>query len=418
VKRLVWLFVLALGFFLAACGGAAPTGGNGNSGNGNNGNGGGGGDGDVTVTVSTITGTPTAAAYRVGGGAWQTASDPTNFSFIVTDGGSYDTAILCSNKDLFLYSLTTNDISSLKVDCGAPISTIAFGVKYDVSALNGVSTVQLFHKGSGESGEKKAVGSSLTGSINVTNGIAGKQDLVLLALDSSNPPKVLAAGMRTVDVINNDEYFIPILGVGTATFPDFSAELPGGYSPVWMVYAITPNKTRAIEGMGENTGGAGRDYYTYSFADHELFIAGGETFGYEVYAVFSSSQGAPAISLPAPINPAVGGSPIKISGLDQSPNLLVYNIGLFWGPTFTPNVLVSKNYLGDDTSYTMPDLTSLSGFANTQPTSGDNVTITISAIQSNLSPSEFASLGKNFFYALPAGKYLKYSTRKFDYLVP
>ena len=413
MKRTFWFLVLALGVVITACGGTSPTDDSAN----NNG-----GDEEVTVTVATVAGTATAAAYRVGDGGWQEASDPANFSFVVDSGGSYDAAVLCDNKDLFIFSLTTDDLSSLKVDCGASASSISFDVNYDVSAVTGASTVLLFHKGSRDSGEEKAVGSNPTGTINVAYGVAGKQDLVLLALDNSNPPQILAAGMRTVDAANNDRYSIPALNNGdsinTASFPDFAAELPGGYSPAWAVYALTPNGTLAMEGLGEDTGGAGHNYYALSFADRELFIVGGEAPGHEVYSFFSSSHGAPAITLPDPIDPTVDGSPIKISGLSLTPDLLVYDIGLFWGPTFTPNVFVSKNYLGDNTSYTMPDLTALTGFANTQPTSGDNVTITISSIQSNLSPAEFADLGDEFFYALSDGKYLKYSIRKLEYQVP
>ncbi len=415
MRKATWLLALALAFLLGACGGgASPGGGNGGGGGGDGGNGGG---GEPTVTV-TAAGAK-AAAYRIGNGAWEAAADPTSFSFTVSGGGPYDVALRCNARDLSLYSLTTDELTDLDSPCDSGANNIAFSVDYDVSGVQNAKAALLFHKGSVFEGER-AIGTS--GTFKVTHGVAGEQDLVVLALDGNNPPNVLAAKMATFTVADKGSYTVPALSggdsVGSATFPDFSGEVPSGYKPAWTVFSITPKKTAPLSGFGENSGGTGSTYFTYPFADYLIYMAGAEKTDYSVFSFFASASGTPAITLPGPIDPAASGSPISVSGLVTASDLLGYVITASWNGTYHLDASISKAYLGSDTSYTLPDLSSISGFENTKPATGDTVNVSIVAMRSNMSIAEFSELGKSRLTSMPAGRYLKIAQKETSYKAP
>jgi len=405
MKKMFWLVALTLSFIIAACGGSAPSGGNGNNGN---------GSGDVTVTV-TAEGAA-ASAYRIGNGAWQAAADPASFTFTVSGGGSYDVVAYCSGY-LNISSFTTDDSKTPDVSCvtTSDVEGASFDIKYDVSGVTGAVAARIFYKGVNFMGE----GGGKTGTHQVDFGIAGKQDLVVVALDGSRPPRVLAAKMVTVTVANGGTYKVPPLNdgdsVNTASFPSFSGQVPSGYTPSWSVASATPNGTLVIAGLESNSGGRGSTYYLYPFTSRRLFGAFAEKASdYSVSGIFSSASGVPAITLPEPIDPAVDGSPVSISGLSVPSDLVGYDIMANW-PGGYVFAFVSKSYLGNSTSYTLPDLAGLSGFGNTKPASGDTVEVTVKAVRSDLRLSELYGLGIDGPYDLPAGHYYKAASKKAQY---
>lgn len=418
MRKFLGVFVLALGFIIAACGGTAPSGGNGNNGNG----GGGGGGGDVTVTVTTVTGTPTAAAYRVGDGDWQVASDPASFSFVVGDGGNYDVAMLCGFGDLRILSFTADELATPKVYCGLSSNIATFDVDYDASDITNASAVRLYHKNTDYEGTEETLNTSKIGTIKETDGLAGMQDLVMLAVDNNDPPQVLAAELISVDVANNGHYAMHKFKndpIETANFPDFGAEVPNGYTPYWVAVAVTPLGTLAYSGYGKNAGGAGNIYYIYSFATHKWFLVGASSQNSSIYTIYSSSlDTTPTISLSNPINPTVSGStPLKFDGLSTSPDLSIYHINIFH-TSFASIIYVSKAYLENSSSYEMPELTGVSGFENMSYPSGANLIIDISEYKTNINISTFIDILNTSFNQIAIGKYIKYSNKRIEYTMP
>ncbi|HIE11049.1 MAG TPA: hypothetical protein EYP62_05495 [Kiritimatiellae bacterium] len=122
----------------------------------------------------------------------------TSFSFAVAGGGTYDVAVHCNGNDtdtgdeVQVYILTASDLTNLYA-CNAAESTpetISFGVNYNTSGITGAVSVGLYHKGG------IIPGLSVTYTVNVTDGIAEKQGLVLVVYNCNG--NALAAKMLTV----------------------------------------------------------------------------------------------------------------------------------------------------------------------------------------------------------------------------
>lgn len=392
MRKAVGILVLGLGFLLAACGTSGSSS----------------GSNDVTVTI-TATGA-SFAAYRAGSGSWQAPADPTSFSFTVTGGGAYDVAVRCGDN-VKVFSFTTDDLTSFDASCGATPTIISFDVSYDASSVTGAASVELYYKGS----LMPLIG-NVTDTISVT-GEAGLQDLVLVVYDVNLNP--LAARIFTVTAAGGDAFNFTVsdadaAAIATGTFPDFSAEVPAGYTPGWDVTAVTPNGTLVFAGFGSAAGGG--PFLDFSFADRNVFAAGGENPPYTVGGFFVRASGTPTIALPNAIDPSASGSPVSVTNLTVSANLLVYSINVSWGTSpVEVNVTISKAYLGSGTGYTLPDLTALSGFGDTLPASGDTVYVSVTAVESNRTLAEVANMGDADVYFLPDGTDAKFATKDISY---
>ena len=399
MKRILGLGLLALIAVLASCGTSSSGSGSG---------------GDVTVTV-TATGA-SAAAYHAGSAAWQAPSDPTTFSFTVSGGGAYEVAVRCGD-DIVLVALTTNELSALDLSCPTTPSTIAFDVSYDVSGVTGAAGAVLFYKGSGFSGIPKA---GVTNTFNVGSGLAGTQDLVVIAVD--NGGNLLAAKTATVTAAAGGTYSVPALtdadAVGGAAFPDFSALVPTGYTPGWMVLAITANDTTVPAGQGSDSGGPGSTYYLYPFAARTLYVAFAENPPYSIGTIVAQASGTPTLTFPSTIDPSASGAPVSVSNLSAGANLLAYAISVNWGTPVGFSVTISKGFLGSSTAYTLPDLTALGGFSDAMPASGDTVNVTVTAFESNLSLADLIALDEDSIFFLPAGISLSISEKSINYVLP
>ncbi|WP_456445743.1 hypothetical protein, partial [Oceanithermus sp.] len=331
-------------------------------------------------------------------------------------GGAYDVAVRCGDS-ANVYSLTTDDLTSLDASCAATPTTIAFDVSYDASGVTGAASVGLYYKGAGFWG----LTGNVTDTISVTDGVAGQQDLVLVVYDNNTPPNVLAAKMYTVTAANGDVFDFTGAGdtvtdadnVATTTFPDFSAEVPAGYVAAWNVNAVTPNGTLVFAGFDPGAGGT--PFVDFPFADRNVFAASAENPPYGLIGFFVRASGTPTIALPNPIDPSASGSPVSVTNLNASANLLVYTISVNWGTPVEVNVTISKAYLGSATGYTLPDLSALSGFGDTLPQSGDTVTVTVSAVESNRTLAEVTNLGDSGVYFLPDGTDAQIATKTISY---
>jgi len=378
-RRLGLLGLLfGLGLFLAACN-------TGTTGDGGGGGGGGGGDGGGTAVTVTVTAPgATAAAYQVGSGSWQTASDPESFTFEVPGGGAYQVAVYCggSGDPVLLFSLTTDELTALADLCGGGGDgggTVSFTVNYTVTGVSGAAGVVLYHKAG------TAFGLGPAGTISVTNGVAGEQDLVLVVYDGSQNP--LAAKLKTVTVSTGGSYAINVTGadaIGLKNF-DFTGAVPSGWPQAgYGVISWTARGTGVPAGGGM---GASGPYADFPFAERTAFLAYaaddvGTPTDYLAFAKSVAGNDAPAVTFLGPINPsaaAASGALLEVSGLTLPDGLLGYRIEL--GDVPTPiHAQVSAGYLGNATSYTVPDLSGLGGFP---PPPTGTVTVRVELIVSN-----------------------------------
>ena len=378
-----------LGVLLAACGGpsAGPGGDNG------------GGD---TSTVSVQAPGATAAAYRVAGGDWQYPDDPTRFEIALASPAAvrslgadtpYDVVIACPGeiiRTFQVFSLTPGEVGELNTACETVGGEdVAFQVSYDASAVSGTAYVVLFHKG----GPALGLGSSGTVTVD-SGGVAGEQDLVLLAVGGSGEP--LAARRETVTVEPGGSYTITLhaddagnLGQEGPFPPVSHAELTASN---WGVFAVTPNGTGVLAG-GKGSP-LGSDYLTLVFASHYAFQASVSDDPDDPTETLTHylTQAGPAPpsnfpEFPPRLSPGVANWPTAFSGLPGGEDLL----GLYFELTHANagiRVWLSAGYLGESTAYSLP-APPVEAFEPMAPPSGQPVDYEVTAFHSPLSFAEF-----------------------------
>ena len=358
-----------------------------------------------------------AAAYRVGSGSWQVPDDVTSFAFTAT--GAYEVAVRCGD-DTSVWSLTKADTETLDLSCPpAATSPVAFDVTFDVSSVAGAVEAELYY------GENSMASATTTGTFNVTNGSAGEQDLVLVALDGSGTP--IAADMLTVNVTAGGSYSITLAAGDTAnvisgSIADFSAQVPGGWPPAGaMMLTVTPKGTAV---MGGFLGSSGGPFTSFTFGDHDLaFVMAADGSGVQSLLQLATSTAPGAsftVDLPAPFSATVTSDTFPtVSGLSISdPELRMYGITMGW-TTKTLSAMVSTGFLAGATSYTLPDLTGLAGFTGFAPASGDAVTVNSSVFYASLTTSElFDLMNVDSPFGLPAGESVRIAEDQDTYTAP
>ncbi len=317
--------------------------------------GGGGGGGGHAIHVSAAG--ATKAGYRVGtNGAWQQPSDPENFSFNAS--GAYEVALYCPGSNAYLvYALTANEAQDLYTPCDDP-TTVSFDVIYDVSAVSGAANAAVVHKASAG----PVFGYGTSGTINLSGALPGTQDLVVVALDNSG--QILAAKMLAGVDVQNGQTFNVALGPSdtvsqSGSFPDFSSQVPSGWSGFWAAFAITPAKTRLLAGASSM---GGWNYYEFPFATRYTFMAGiyktSPLQSRVYYTNRAASDGAPGITagdFPDAVTYSFDKSSGEFSGLVNPAGLTAYSFSLNWSGV-TRSDFVSAGYLGSDAAYTLPTL--------------------------------------------------------------
>ncbi len=420
MKGIRWLpLALGLGLLLAACGSPGPSPGPG------------GDDGSGTPTVSVQAPGATAAAYRVAGGDWQYPDNPTRFEIALASPATvrslgadtpYDVVIACPGEMLGtfqIFSLTPGEVGELKTVCAAGgDEDVAFQVDYDATAVPETAYVVLFHKGG------LARGLSPRGTVTVdSGGVAGEQDLVLLARDGSGEP--LAARRETVTVEPDGRYSITLRADDAGNlgregpFPPVSHDELAASN--WLVFAITPNGTGVpAGGMGSPLGS---DYLTLAFASHYAFwasVSDDPASPTESLTHYLTQEGpAPPSNFPdfpARISPGVASWPAAFSGLPGGGDLLGLRFELAHARAGI-GVWLSAGYLGESTAYTLP-VPPEAAFEPMAPLSGQPVDYQVTAFYAPLSFAElYAKLTSPLGFLSP-GLDLRAAWKKGSYTAP
>ncbi|WP_460170513.1 peptidase S8 and S53 subtilisin kexin sedolisin [Thermus sp. FJN-A] len=347
-----------------------------------------------------------AAAYQVGFGSWQplSVSGTTTKTGTFNLGGQskYGVAVRCSSLVVLVIQATASELPNPKLECnGNPPTTVPFTVNVSV------------HASLLASGDSVCVNNANcqpvpgSGGVAVTfNTGAGNQDF-LVTLVSGSWVKV-AKVVKNVNVSSGGSTNASL--TATDQLAPVSLTLPtppAGYTG--------PTGALVFYFSSSNTGGGVVNASLTSYRPVSGF-GGGDRYAALVQAsgtnasllgiqVFNS--GSPNLSLPAPwlsgtlsvnqlAHPNVSGLSRNDSGLQgyqiylQIPAQIYYTASLI------------KNWLGNTTSYTLPDLSASSLLGYTPPTGSGS--FEVSAILSNKS---LFALDPNYPSAFQAGDYLQ-----------
>jgi len=320
----------------------------------------GGGPGQVEVVLPGATN----IHYDDGSGSWQTAQG-TNFSFTPNNpGGAYRVAFQCtggSTTVFNIYAATQAELPRIYDPCPSAATPVSFSVQYATSSLPaGTTAVRLAHK-AGTFYHMDAVDSPPTGTIQVSTGIAGTQDLVLLAEGSGGLlaymylPNVNVYSGLSLTANNPWQPVTP-----SQTFPDPST-FPGyvsGWTYGWSVHGVTPNHTIVLSDT-DTTGDM--NYYPFPFATRYLFQAYATDTTRERLAYFRNKIGATppaAMAFPGRLNAVsfnrAGGT---FQNLPPSPpDTRMYEFAVSWwmGTQHYSRIeQVSAGFLGTSGAYTL-----------------------------------------------------------------
>ena len=361
-----------------------------------------------------------AAAYRVGSGSWQVPDDVTSFAFTAT--GAYEVAVRCGD-DTAIWSVTKADTETVDLSCPAPPpSPISFTVTYNVTAVSGATQTVLFYNNNAKSDV------TTSGTFNVTDGAPGTQDLVLVALDGTATP--IAARMVTINASDGGSYDITMTASDTAnvvssgSVGDFSAQIPSGWpGGMAAVGTLTPNGTLVEGGFMTEAGGP---YTAFAGGDYDfLYVVTSDVSGTKtlIYSAASTAPGAAfAVSLPATMEATVNTDAFPtVVGLSMAdPDLRLFTVSVKWSSSRSINVMITPAFLGSSNAYTVPDLSSLPGFAGFGPASGDAVRVDTAAFMSSITTGDLLALagqGGDVPF-LPKGEYVSVSSDSDNYVVP
>jgi len=327
------------------------------------------------ATVSVVVPGASAIYYDDGSGTWQ-AAPGTNFSFS-PQGTAYRVAFQCTGggTTVFnIYAATQAELPRIYDPCPSAATPVSFTVNYSPPA--GATAVRLAHK-AGTFYHMDAVDSPPTGTIQVNAGIAGTQDLVLLAEGSGGLlaymylPNVNVYNGLSLTANNPWQSVTP-----SQTFPDPST-FPGyvsGWASGWSVHGVTPNHTIVLSDT-DTPGDV--NYYPFPFATRYLFQAYATDTTRERLAYFRNKIGAapPAgMAFPGRLN-AVSFDPAggTFQNLPPSPpDTRMYEFAVSWG-SYRRVERVSAGFLSGATSYPLqnpPSIPAWSAASGYQSSSG------------------------------------------------
>lgn len=377
-------FLVAL---LAACGGSGSTPPPGN----------------ITLTVEDPLGSFNAAAYQVGSGSWQalnmTGTTTKTATFSLNGQSKYGVAVRCSSLVVKVIQATAGELPNPKLECSTP-ATVTFTVNVSIDASLLVSGDNVCVNGS----NCQPAGSSVAITANLE---PGTRDLLIVLTDSGNMVKVAkvvkgvnvsAGGSTNVNLASADQqnpvsFTLPTPPSGYSSFPAalifyVSASNTGGGG-----VNASPTSYRPVSGSG------GGDRYT------ALLTAAASNAELQSIQFFT---GIPSLAFPAPwpagslgVNQTAHPS---ISGLSYPGNdLRAYQIGLQVPAQIYYTATLSKGWLGNATSYSLPDLSAPSLLGYTAPSSGSG-TFEVTALLSNKS---ILAADDSALLAFAAGDYLQ-----------
>jgi hypothetical protein len=330
-----------------------------------------GGGGGITVRVADPFGSPrpaSAFAWQDSNGVWQAGQPGQSTYNFQPSGARYGFAVRCPDGTVHVYQLTTQDGTSWTVECGADTSTFtaSYQVNYDAQAVS-ATTVCLY-----DSILPWSCQNSPTGTITMQNRRPGRQDLVLQAYPASIPAMKVLTNVNipqgspyTVQVTDADRVTLD----GTLQWSGNAASFDAGN-----VSYLSPLGTWAPLGeQGRN--GSSRFFTLANLSGGRYFAVvmtccqwlNGNEFGGQQYFKLDTATSY-SFTLPPwwsglgfSTNPRPGFTGLSYTGFPNLPTkAYVLQIQLqdntFW------MAALSLNWLGQQTSYTFPDLSGISGF--------------------------------------------------------
>ncbi|WP_243030476.1 hypothetical protein [Thermus altitudinis] len=283
----------------------------------------------------------------------------------------------------------------------------------DVTNVPGIASgdrVVVSSQGLSSTGLVTVSGGNYTALVNLT-AQPGTQDLLVVVVDSSFslPPKA-AKVLRSVNISSGGSSSYTFTASDVLAPANVSVNLPSGFSPTfgdaWVFYLSTDNKGWGIVGGTTGTSALNFSYRPVAGSGSGdryvvMAVAGDSSNVLERFKGASGSSGS-TITLALP-NPWPANSLTvtrqahpTVSGLSYAdPSLKAYQIELE-DSTLIYQVTLSKGWLGNATTYTVPDLSSQLTY--TPFASGSTVHISITAVLSaanvlNLDSNDPASFG-------------------------
>jgi hypothetical protein len=377
--------VLGLALALAACGGGTPP-----------------PPSSITLTVVDIQNVGYAAAYQVGSGAWSafTPSSSGTYTFSLSGNSTYGVAVRCNSPipgnppEVHVIQATNAELANPKVTCSeANPSTVSYTLNVDVSAVPGVAIgdlVRVSGKGFSADGTVSSVSNPVP--VNLT-APSGTQDLLVTVSGSGNPTSYKAAKvLRGVAISNGSSSNATLTSLPS---DNITVSVPAGFTPTsgtaQVLYLSADNK--GLGGVGYASGTAATNFSYrpvsgFSFGDRYVAYATAENSTNTLERYKGASGGAIALALPNPwpsgsLTVTAAAQP-TVSGLNySSPNVRAYKAHLE-NSTLVYGVTLSKGWLGSNSSYPFPDLSSQLGYT---PFSG-SLHVSVSAL---LSPTPVLS---------------------------
>lgn len=343
----------------------------------------------TTVTAS-FAGTtmPSAVAYQVGttGRFQKLALSGSSVSFTLPVGTSaYGFAYICPTFDTFsnesIIQATTTDTTSLSLSCPSLSGNIS--ATFDVSAIPGATSTMLFE---GYWSDQMFGTSGVQGLLSVPT---GKFDVALVAMGANNAALGIQI-QRGVNVTSSTSIAFPPMTAADelGSAPASITNVPSGATYDFETTYQTPGGLSAILPVSYNTGVPQTTYPTVPSSqsqsgDFYLIQAGAYStgsssqYGSPRAVVSSNSASAVTVALPSPLSspPAaptaaafptfnaiasgftVAGTVVHSSWTQFRTSSAVYN-------TYT---YVTQTWLGENTTFTVPDLSTLTGFAPAPP---------------------------------------------------
>jgi hypothetical protein len=330
-----------------------------------------GGGGGITVRVADPFGSPrpaSAFAWQDSNGVWQAGQPGQSTYSFQPSGDRYGFAVRCPDGPVHVYQLTTQDGTSWTVECAADTNTLtaSYQVNYDAQAVSAI-TVCLY-----DSILPWSCQNSPTGTITMQNRRPGRQDLVLQAYSASSPAmKVLT----DVNIPQGSPYTVQVTDADRVTLDGGTLQWSGSAASAdaGNVSYLSPLGTWAPLGGGQN--GSSR-FATLANLSGGRYLAdvttccqllNGNEFGGQRYFKLDTATSY-SFTLPPwwsglgfSTSPRPGFTGLSYTGFPNLPTkAYVLQIRLqddtFW------MAALSLNWLGQQTSYTFPDLSGISGF--------------------------------------------------------
>ena len=378
--------ILATSLVVSSCGGSG-------------GNGGGGKSGNVNITTDADW-----VAYQDSNGTWHTLSTVSKtgnedsvktYSFHVNN--KYGVAVYCADDDEGnIYHLTKNELSNLTYYCNPPYNKYSVSGSFDNLVSDGYGIVAIDGR----------IGSSTNSSFLVNNVPEGKWDIVAVEMNSDGDPTRRIAIKRDVEV-NSNLTGQTISFVDNSVVPYAFSVKDNGNEGFGFVQFLTKNNTIIQNGKKDETETSGEWYRIQNIPldnqDSYLFTgfsADGTKTRIEAIPAKDMDRTSKNIDL-TNISPLTSGSfdpaTKTVSGLNYTPTGNIKNLNAYIiyisNDTNSWEITVSKSWLGERDSYTLPDFSELDGFNNTWWFNNFSIiTVKLMAIMTDVSPDELINI--------------------------